>query len=107
MSNNPALTSNATKSTISLMEDYFIFDEKELVRIGVVCPGCGTETIFDLTRDQTATNQTKVCSGCNADLLTSFRTEAPSFYNWITYYKRARDVAKDVALRLYFKKPIT
>lgn len=86
------------------MEDYFIFGEKELARMGVVCSACGTEVIFDLTKDQTA-NQSRQCPGCDAVLLASYRTEARQDYNWITYYKKARDTQKkEAVLRFYFDK---
>lgn len=85
------------------VQDYAIFEESELERIGVVCPVCGTEAIFDLGKDQTA-NQTKPCPGCGGDLVTSFTTEARQSYNWVTYYKRGRDVKKAVTLRFYFRR---
>jgi hypothetical protein len=36
------------------MERPVIFEEKELVKIGIVCPDCATESIFDLSKDHTA-----------------------------------------------------
>ena len=88
---------------MTTMHDYYIFDENELERVGVVCPHCGTESIFDLTKDQTA-NQGRDCPGCgNRDFLESFVTEAKQVYNWITYYKRGRDIKKKIEIRFYFK----
>lgn len=86
------------------MENYFIFDESELVRIGVVCPDCNTESVFDLGKDQTA-NKAHDCPGCDAEILPAFRTEARQDYNWITYYQRGRGSEKKAKLLFYFKKP--
>ena len=86
------------------MENYLIFDEQELVRIGAVCPDCGTEAIFDLTKDQAA-HRPRVCPGCDAELVEQFQTEAKQTYNWITYYKRGRDTKKRPRLLFYFKRP--
>src|SRR6266852_4685081 len=84
--------------------DQAIFNEKELERIGIVCPNCGTESIFDLDKDQTA-NQDKACPGCGgSEFLKSFTTEVKQNYNFVTYYKRVRDMAKNVEVHLYFKK---
>lgn len=86
------------------MENYFIFDEQELIRIGAVCPDCGTEVVFDLTKDQTA-YRPRICPGCEVELIAQFQTEARQNYNLITYYKRGRDMAKRPRLLFYFKKP--
>lgn len=88
----------------AMLDHYTIFGESELARIGIVCPACGTETVFDLSKDQTA-NQDRDCPGCgSSDFLKSFTTEARQNYNWITYYKKGRDMAKSVEVRLYFNK---
>jgi hypothetical protein len=86
------------------MEDYFIFDEKELARIGIVCAHCDTEIIFDLDKDQ-AINQTTNCPRCNKELFRLALTETPQQYAWISLYKRARDAQKqNITVRLYFRK---
>ncbi len=85
------------------MENIIVFEEKDLERIGVVCPICQTESIFDLSKDQTA-NADKSCPGCGqTEFLSAFRVEAAQRYNWITYYKRVRDLQKNVKLRFYTK----
>ena len=86
------------------VERLIVFDEPDLERIGIICPNCGTESIFDLTKDQTA-NVDRCCPGCGTtDYLASFIVEAKQTYNWITYYKRMRDIKKTVRLRFYFKQ---
>lgn len=79
------------------------YDESELTHIGVECPTCGTESIFNLEKDHTA-NKTHNCPGCDQPLLESFTTEARQNYNWITHYQRARTAKKNVAIRFYFKR---
>ena len=91
---------------LQAMQDYYIFDETELERIGIVCPDCNTESIFDLSKDQTA-NQSRSCPGCGSEkFLPSFTTEAKQNYNWVTYYKRGREIKKGAGLRFYFKRPV-
>jgi hypothetical protein len=87
-----------------LVSGHVIFDERDLEKIGIVCE-CGTESVFDLTKDQAA-NQVRECPGCgNREFLAQFVTEARQNYNWITYYKRVRDLNKRVTIRLYLKNP--
>ena len=89
---------------MSSVQDYFIFDEPELERVGVVCPHCSTESVFDLAKEQVS-HTGRECPGCgNSDFLGSFITEAKQSYNWVTYYKRVHDIKKKVGIRLYFKK---
>ncbi len=89
---------------VTMQDTCLIFDERDLEKIGIVCPHCGTESVFDLGKDQTA-NQSRDCPGCgNPEFLASFTTEACQHYNWITYYKKARDLNKNVGIRLYLKK---
>jgi hypothetical protein len=84
------------------MERLIAFEESELARIGIVCPNCGTESIFDLGKDQAATTA-RDCPGCGKhDFLESFTTEARQNYNWITYYKRGKEIKKQVRVRFYF-----
>ncbi|MFY9703329.1 MAG: hypothetical protein WAK02_14335, partial [Terriglobales bacterium] len=72
---------------VSMQDSHLIFDEQDLEKVGIVCPHCGTESVFDLSKDQTA-NQTRECPGCgNAEFLSGFTTEAKQNYNWVTYYK--------------------
>lgn len=72
---------------------------------GLSARTCNTESIFDLSKDQTA-NQTRYCPGCGSDkFLPSFTTTARQDYNWITYYKRGRDMQKAAGVRFYFKRP--
>lgn len=86
------------------MENYFIFDEQELVRIGVVCPDCNTESVFDLTKDQTAIRP-RTCPGCEAEILSVQVSKDRYEYNAITAYKRLLDSDKKPRLLFYFKKP--
>lgn len=87
------------------MEHMLVFEESDLERVGIVCPNCRTESIFDLLKDQTA-NVDRSCPGCGmAEYLKSFAMEAKQTYNWITYYKRIRDIKKNVQIRFYFKRP--
>lgn len=87
------------------MQDYHVFNEAELERIGVVCKDCNTEVIFDLTNDQTATGH-KACPGCNKELLKSWEVPQNKIYNWVTYYKGGRDSvsSKPAEIRFYFKR---
>jgi hypothetical protein len=32
---------------MALVHDYYIFDEQEMEKIGLVCPECNTESVFD------------------------------------------------------------
>lgn len=87
------------------MENYFIFDERELERVGLVCPACNTEAVFDLGKDHTAI-VARECPGCGSHtFVEAFTTEAKQNYNWVTWYKKAREVKKNVGIRLYFRKP--
>lgn len=87
------------------VQDYFIFDESDLVRIGVVCPDCNTESVFDLSKDQGA-NVARGCPGCGkTSFVEKFTTKYSRDYNWVTWYKSALDAKKSVGVRLYFKKP--
>jgi hypothetical protein len=84
------------------MERLIAFEESELARIGIICPDCATESIFDLAKDQTA-NTPRTCPGCGqANFLESFFTENRQNYNWVTYYKRGREIKKRVRVRFYF-----
>ncbi len=78
------------------------FEERQLSRIGVVCPICSTESIFDLNRDQSALAN-RSCPGCGGqDFLPHLVSNQRQEYNWITYYKRMRDTEKKATVRLYF-----
>lgn len=86
------------------MEDYYIFEEKELVRVGVVCPDCQTETIFNLTGENVATAvKPRMCTGCDKELLPVIPASTVS-YNAVTAYKRLLDWDKKLKLRFYFKR---
>jgi hypothetical protein len=86
------------------MQDYFIFDEKELVRIGLVCLDCNTESVFDLTRDQSAITN-RGCPGCGKELVKCWATPQRQEYNWITWYRKVQmDTSKGVLVRFYFKR---
>ena len=90
------------------MQNYDIFDEKALARIGVVCPRCKTEAVFDLSREQNAQEPRK-CSGCGKDLLDVFARGTTS-YTLVTWYKTMRDMEKKingeaVEVKFYFRKP--
>lgn len=84
------------------MEDYYIFDEFELLKIGVTCRECGTEVLFDMTKEQKALDAD--CPGCHKELLFKFSRRAASEYTAISEYKALRDMPKSNAMRLYFKK---
>jgi hypothetical protein len=87
------------------MQDHYIFDEADFAKVGIVCPQCGTEAVFDLSKDQAA-NTSRSCPGCGyADFLELFVNEARRNYNWITWYKRLLELPKKSSVRLYFKKP--
>lgn len=87
------------------MENYFIFDEKELARIGIVCPDCNTESVFDLSRDQAA-DRSRKCPGCGGEILPVFQSPNEYSYNAVTQYVRSlRSWEKKPKLLLYFKKP--
>jgi hypothetical protein len=89
---------------MTLMQNYFIFDEPDLEKIGLICPNCNTESVFDLSKDQTA-NVPRDCPGCgNAKFVESFMTEVKASYNWITWYKKVREIKKSVGIRFYFKR---
>ncbi len=103
MAKAPSWVSNKAEGR-KAVEHLTVFDEQDLERVGVVCPNCGTESIFDILKDQTATVD-RSCPGCGTDeYLKSFNVEAKQTYNWITYYKRMRDIKKAVRVRLYFKQ---
>ena len=86
------------------MEDYLVFDEKELARIGITCVNCNTEVIFDLDEDQ-GLKQTTNCPRCDKELFRLAVSESPQQYEWISLYKRARDAKKpNIAVHLYFRK---
>ena len=85
------------------MQSPIVFSEAELQRIGVVCPECRTEAIFDLKADHTA-NVNRECVGCgDAKFLESF-TLPQRKYNTITYYKAAGELSKSGAIRFYFEQ---
>jgi hypothetical protein len=91
-----------------MREDYamrdVVFEEGQLDRIGVVCPDCDTESVFDLNRDQVS-HDNKACPGCGKyDFLECFIFDANRRQdNWVTKYKRLKDTTKNVTVRLYFK----
>jgi hypothetical protein len=61
-----------------------------------------TESIFNLSNDQIA-DETKECPGCgSSEFLKSFQPEVRQNYNWVTYYKRGREMKKDVRVRFLF-----
>jgi transposase-like protein len=87
------------------MQDYFIFDVSELMRIGLVCPDCRTEAIFDLTKDQTAITS-RDCPGCGkSEFVRTFKTPAGRDFDWVKWFLSAinRD-DKDIGIRLYFER---
>ena len=65
-----------------------------LERIGIVCPDCQTEAIFDLG-DKSA-NPPRNCPGCDKELLPQFPTGSRET-EW------RREIAKNGAVRLYFR----
>jgi hypothetical protein len=90
---------------MTLMQDYFIFDESELVRIGVVCLGCNTESVFDLRSKKPVITATD-CPGCGKQgFLGSYTIHAKQSFNWVTLYRQALKSHKgSVGIKLYFEK---
>lgn len=85
------------------MDEYLAFDEADLAKIGVVCPACKTESVFSLDYEKISA-RAHSCPCCDTEILAAYRTEAKQDYNWITYYKRVRELDKNVKLRFYFRK---
>lgn len=87
------------------MQNYFIFEDSELKRIGLVCPDCNTEATFDVAKDQAAI-VSRSCPGCGrSDLARTFSIPQRSEYNWVTWFLAAmnRDDGA-VGIRLYFER---
>lgn len=95
------------------MENYSVFNPQELTRIGIVCPVCQTESIFELSSPIGAVGD-RNCPGCSKQMLGAFAHNAKQ-HNLITLYKdvlerRPKANNKEFEIRLYFKKsadPVT
>lgn len=79
------------------------YNESDLSRIGLICPECGTESIFGLDQEHKATTD-RSCPGCGrTDFLECFVRDARTQYNWVTFYRTARELHKRVQIRMYFQ----
>ena len=87
------------------MDDFVSFDESCLRKIGVACPACHTEVVFDIANAHEP--NIVMCPGCHKNELLHLMllgAEFPERFTWVTLHKWIRDHAKDVPLRLYFWK---
>jgi hypothetical protein len=90
------------------MDDFVIFDESCLRKIGVTCPACHTEVVFDVSNEREP--HIVMCPGCHKNELLNLmgiellRAEFPEKFTWVTLHKWIRDHAKDITLRLYFRQ---
>ncbi len=81
------------------MDDYAVFEEAMLERIGVTCARCGTTVAYDLSEELALKKLT--CSHCQRVLLDVVDTcvdSDPGFpqqYSWLTLYKWLRGQAKE------------
>jgi len=90
------------------MDDYTVFEEGMLERIGVTCAGCGTTITYDLSEELAVKKLT--CSYCRRVLLEVVDTSIdidrgfPQQYSWLTLYKWLRSQAKENTIRFYFPR---
>ena len=90
------------------MDDYAVFEEGLLERIGITCARCGTTVTYDLSEELAVTRLT--CSNCQRVLLDVVSTcidsgqGFPQQYSWLTLYKWLRGQAKENTIRLYFPR---
>lgn len=90
------------------MDQYAIFEEGMLERIGVTCAECGTTATYDLSEELAVKKIT--CSHCERVLLDLVDTSIdpgrgfPRQYSWLTLYKWLRGQAKENKILLYFPR---
>jgi DNA-directed RNA polymerase subunit RPC12/RpoP len=90
------------------MDDYAVFEEVMLERVGVTCARCGTTVTYDLSEDLAVKQLT--CSYCERVLLDVVDTcidpdrGFPRQYSWLTLYKWLRSQAKENTIRFYFPR---
>jgi hypothetical protein len=90
------------------MDDYAVFEEGLLERIGITCARCGTTVTYDLSEELAVTRLT--CSNCQRVLLDVLDTcvdsgrRLPQQYSWLTLYKWLRAQAKENTILLYFPR---
>jgi len=90
------------------MDDYVVFEEGMLERIGVTCARCGTTVTYDLSEELAVKKLT--CSYCQRVLLDVVDTcidsdrGFPQQYSWLTLYKWLRGQAKENTIRFYFPR---
>ena len=89
------------------MDDYAVFEEGMLERIGVTCARCGTTVTYDLSEDLAVKKLT--CSYCHRVLLDVVETidpdrGFPKQYSWLTLYKWLRSQPKENTIRFYFPR---
>lgn len=90
------------------MDDYAVFEEGMLERIGITCARCGTTVTYDLSEELAVKRLT--CSNCQRVLLDVVDTCSdssrafPQQYSWLTLYKWLRSQAKENTIRLYFPR---
>ena len=90
------------------MDDYAVFEEGMLERIGVTCARCGTTVTFDLSEELAVKKLT--CSYCQRVLLDVVDTcidsdrGFPRQYSWLTLYKWLRGQAKGNTISFYFPR---
>jgi hypothetical protein len=90
------------------MDDFAVFEEGMLERIGVTCARCGTTVIYDLSEELAVRQLT--CSHCERVLLHVVDTgidcdrRLPQEYSWLSLYKWLRNQAKENTIRFYFPR---
>jgi DNA-directed RNA polymerase subunit RPC12/RpoP len=90
------------------MDDYAVFEEGMLERIGITCARCGTTVSYALSEELAV--KTLRCSYCQRVLLDVVDTcldsnrRFPQQYSWLTLYKWLRSQAKENTIRLYFPR---
>lgn len=90
------------------MDDYAVFEEGMLERIGVTCARCGTTVTYDLSEELAVKKLT--CSYCERVLLDivdtciDSRAGFPRQYSWLTLYKWLRGQAKENTISFYFPR---
>ena len=90
------------------MNDYAVFEEGMLEKIGVTCARCGTTVTYDLSEELAAKRIT--CSYCQRVLLDVADTcinpdrGFPRQYSWLTLYKWLRSQAKENTICFYFPR---
>src|ERR1043165_8320751 len=90
------------------MDDFNVFEEGMLERIGVTCARCGSTATYDLS-EELPVRELK-CSYCQRILLDVVETcidserGFPQQYSWLTLYKWLRSQAKENTICFYFPR---